>query len=177
MKMVHGIRMTFSLLVLLSASPLLAQAQELPSPSSDSPDGLDEAMMAPVIALARYMAQISGAVLPPVFVDDGLVILENFAPYVFIGKDAATIWDLGYRKHVERLKGLKCEFGKAHDFDRTGNRVYFVLPTTWRGLQPGSRFEEHGAWAFVLQKSSGQWRILAYGWGVNDETDWPMKTP
>jgi hypothetical protein len=165
----------FSLLVLLSAS--LLSAQGLPSPPSDSTNGPDEAMMAPVITLARYMAQVNGAVLPPVFVDDGLVILENFAPYIFNGKDAATRWDAGYRKHVEQLKELKCDFGKAHDFDRSGDRVYFVLPTTWRGLQPGARFEEHGAWAFVLQKSSGQWRIVAYGWGAKDETDWLIRTP
>jgi hypothetical protein len=175
MKIRRSIVMTFSLLVLLSA-PLLS-AQELPSPSSDSPDGPDKAMMAPVIALARYMSQGSDAGLPSVFVDDGLVILENFAPYIFNGKDAATRWDLGYRKHVERLQELKCEFGKAHDFERTGDRAYFVLPTTWRGVQPGSRFEEHGAWAFVLEKASGQWRIIAYGWGAKDETDWPMRTP
>jgi len=175
MKMARSIRMTLSPLLVLSAS--LVSAQELPSPSSDSSEGPDEAMMAPVMALARYMGQVGGAVLPPVFADDGLVILENFAPYIFNGKDAATRWDLGYRKHVGRLKELKCEFGKAHDFERTEDRVYFVLPTTWRGLQPGSRFEEHGAWAFVLRKSAGQWRILAYGWGAADETDWPMRTP
>ena len=175
MKVVFRTLLTLPLFVLMSAS--LLSTQELPSPSSDSHDGPDEAMMAPVMALARYMAQVRGAVLPPVFVEDGLVILENFAPYIFNGMDAAARWDLGYRKHVERLKDLKCEFGKAHDFERTGDRAYFVLPTTWRGLQPGSRFEEHGAWAFVLQRTSRQWRIMAYGWGATDETDRPMKTP
>jgi len=174
MKILRSIERACSLLVLFSA-PLLAQV--LPSPPSDSPDGPDEAMMAPVTALARYMGHANGAVLPPVFVDDGVVIVENFPPYIFSGKDAAAHWDAGYRKHIEPVKDLHCEFGKAHDFDRNGDRVYFVLPTTWRGIQPGGRFEEHGAWAFVLTKSSGQWRILAYGWGANDETDWPIKTP
>jgi len=35
----------------------------------------------------------------------------------------------------------------------------------------GSRFEEHGAWAFVLTRSPGKWRIIAYGWGTTDETE------
>lgn len=173
MKIARGVRRALSLFALLSGSLLFAQV--LPSPPSDSSDGPDEAMMAPVTALARYMGHVNGSVLPPVFTDDGLVIVENFAPYIFDGKDAAAHWDAGYRKHVERLKDLQCEFGKAHDFDRNADRVYFVLPTTWRGIQPESRFEEHGAWAFVLAKSSGQWRILAYGWGANDETDWPRR--
>jgi hypothetical protein len=175
MKIVCGLRHVFFLLVLLSG--FLLSAQVLPSPPSDSPDGPNEAMMAPVTALTRYMAHVDGAVLPTVFADDGLVIVENFPPYIFNGKDAAAHWEAGYRKHVAQLTELKCDFGKAHDLDRNGDRVYFVLPTTWRGVQSGSRFEEHGAWAFVLTKSSGQWRIIAYGWGAYDETDWQMKTP
>ncbi len=175
MTIASGIGKMSSLLVLLSGSLLWAQL--LPSPPSDSPDGPDEAMMAPVTALARYMAHVDGAVLPPVFTDDGLVIVENFTPYNFNCKDSAEHWAAGYRKHVEHLRELKCDFGKAHDFDHNGDRVYFVLPATWRGLQPGSQFEEHGAWAFVLAKWSGQWRIIAYGWGASDETDWPIKTP
>jgi hypothetical protein len=111
MKTTGLIRKSFSVLVLLSASHLLAQ--ELPTPPSDSRDGPTEDMMAPVKALVRYMAHVDGAVLPTVFADDGLVIVENFPPYIFNGKDAAAHWDAGYRKHVGRLKDLKCDFGTA----------------------------------------------------------------
>jgi hypothetical protein len=175
MKIAWDVRRVFFLLALLSGS--LLSAQELPTPPSDSPDGPTEDMMAPVKVLVRYMARVDGAVLPPVFADDGLVIVDNFPPYIFNGKDAAAHWDAGYRKHAGRLHDLKCDFGSAHDFDRSGDRVYFVLPTTWRGFSPGWRFEEHGAWSFVLEKSSGQWRIIAYGWGVTDEIAWATKTP
>jgi len=123
---VRGIQGALSLLALLSAP--IVSAQVLPSPPSDSPDAPDEAMMAPITALARYMARVDGVVFPPVFLDDGLVIVENFPPYIFNGKDAAVRWDAGYRKHVERLKDLQCDFGKAHDFDRSGDRVHFCAP-------------------------------------------------
>jgi hypothetical protein len=78
----------------------LLSARLLPLPPSDSPDGPDETMMAPVTALARHMAHPDGAVFPPVFADDGLVIVENFPPYIFNGKDAAEHCAAGYRKHV-----------------------------------------------------------------------------
>jgi hypothetical protein len=65
MKIACGLQPTFFLLALLSGS--LLSAQVLPSPPSDSPDGPDEAMMAPVTALARYMGHVDGAVLPPIF--------------------------------------------------------------------------------------------------------------
>jgi len=130
--------------------------------------------MAPVTALASYLAHVAGAVLPPVFVDEP-VIVEDFAPYVFTGKEAATQWDVGFRQHAIPLKDLKFRFAPAHDFERMGDRAFFVLPTTWRGVYKDRRFEEHGAWSFVLKNTAGQWRILAYGWGATDLQDWPMK--
>jgi hypothetical protein len=128
-------------------------------------------MIAPVTALANYMAHVDTAPRSSVLVDVGLVIVENFAPYIFRGKDAAARWDAGFRQHVAdgKLQDLTVTFGTAHDFDRTGDRVYFVLPTIWRGIDRGKRFEEFGAWAFVLVKASGQWRIIAYAWGVTEE--------
>jgi hypothetical protein len=165
---------TFCFLVPLSASIVAGQTQ--PLQSSNHPYIPDDEMMAPVIALATYMAHVEGATMPSVFADHGLVIVEDFAPYVFDGKDAAALWNAGFRHHAGFLSDLNFTFGPAHDFDRTGDRIYFVLPTTWRGVYRNTRqFEEHGAWSFVLEKSSGRWRIIAYGWGATDRRDWQMK--
>jgi hypothetical protein len=176
MKVVHYIRGTHSILLLLSASLLGAQA---PSPqASGNSGGPDAAMMAPVTALAIYMAHVEGAVLPPVFVEDGLVIVEDFAPFIFSGKEAAAKWDAGFRHHAVRLKDLRFSFSfsSANAFERSGDRVYFVLPITWRGIYKDRRFEEHSAWSFVLKNTTGQWRILGYGWGATDLKDWPAET-
>lgn len=174
MKVVHYIRGTHSILLLLSASLLGAQA---PSPqASGNSGGPDAAMMAPVTALASYMAHVEGAVLPPVFVEDGLVIVEDFAPFIFSGKEAAAQWDAGFRHHAVPLKDLRFSFGPANAFEHSADRVYFVLPTTWRGIYKHRRFEEHGGWSFVLKNTAGQWRILAYGWGATDLKDWPAGT-
>jgi hypothetical protein len=163
-----------SLLVPLSASLLAAQTQ--PVQSNNAARLPDKEMMAPVNALARYMTDVEGATLPSVFADSGVVIVEDFAPYIFRGQDAATRWNVGFRRHAGFLRDLTFTFGTAHDFDRTGDRIYFVLPTTWRGVYRNTRqFEEHGAWSFVLENSSGQWRIIAYGWGATDRRDWPAK--
>ena len=167
------IRGTLSMLLLSSAS--LLRAQTTSSQPTRSTDGPDATIMAPVTALASYMARVEGHVLPPVFVDDGLVIVEDFAPYVFNGKDAAAQWDAGFRHHAVPLRDLKFSFSPAHDFERTGDRVFLVLPTTWRGFYKDRGFEEHGAWSFVLKNAAGQWRILAYGWGATDLQDWPAK--
>jgi hypothetical protein len=173
MKFMARIGRTCSTVLVLSASLVAQPPPPQPSGSVDHPDAT---MMAPVTALASYMAHVEGAVLPPVFVDDGLVIIEDFAPYIFSGKNAAELWDAGFRHHAIPLKNLEFSFGPAHAFERSGDRVYFVLPTTWRGVYKDRQFEEHGAWSFVLTNTSGRWLILAYGWGATDLRDWQAKT-
>jgi hypothetical protein len=64
------------------------------------------------------------------------------------------------------LSELSARFDAAHDFSASGNRIYFSLPTTWTGRTHGRRFEENGAWAFVLDRRGAAWRIIGYGWAV-----------
>lgn len=174
MKALRPVQMIECVFLMLLASLLGTRAQS--QQASERSKGPDAAMMIPVAALAKYMAHVDGAVLPAVFADEGPVIVEDFEPFIFRGKDAAAQWDTGYRQHAVPLKDLEVKFGPANAFERTGDRVYFVLPTTWRGIYKDRRFEEHGAWSFVLTNSGGQWRILAYGWGATDLKDWPAKT-
>jgi hypothetical protein len=119
-------------------------------------------MMAPVRAVARFMATLDDAHLEGVFADD-VTIVENFAPYIF--RDPAR-WREGFRAHAASLSGLQSSFGTAQDFSRDGERAYFVLPTTWNGLSKGRTFEEEGGWAFVLAGRNDLWTIAAYAWAV-----------
>ena len=135
------------------------------------------AMMAPVRELAAFMSRLPQGAPAGVFARHGVCIVENFAPFLFCGAPAAARWEQGFRAHAADLGELVATFGAAHDFTQTGDRAYFSLPTTWTGLDAGKRFEEHGAWAFVLQRTGTayavRWRILSYGWGVTAYTESP----
>lgn len=136
------------------------------------------AMMAPVTQLATFMSRLPPGEHATAFAKRGVCIVENFAPFVFCGANAVARWEAGFRAHVSDLTELAAAFGAAHDFNTSGNRAYFSLPTTWTGLASGKHFEERGAWAFVLQKTRGgaqdaEWRILGYGWGVTAYTESP----
>jgi hypothetical protein len=126
------------------------------------------AMMQPVHDLVAFMSSLRRGEQPMVFAKRGLCIVENFAPYLFCGLQAAANWSAGFRAHAaaDQLSELAATFGEAHDFNRSGKRVYFSLPTTWTGITAGKHFEEHGAWSFVLEQEVSQWRIVGYGWGV-----------
>jgi hypothetical protein len=133
-------------------------AQEQPS----------SAMMEPVRALAVFMSTLRPHEHASMLATQGLCIVENFAPFLFCGPGAAGAWEKGFRAHAaeEDLSELAAHFAEAHDFSTAGDRAYFSLPTTWTGFTHGRSFEEHGAWAFVVQRHGTSWRIIGYGWAV-----------
>jgi hypothetical protein len=124
-------------------------------------------MMVPIDGIVEFMTRLPTDRHPDVFVDHDLAIVENFPPFLFRGATAAARWEQGFRRHAaeDDYTELAVKFGPARDFSVSGDRAYFCLPTTWTGLTHGRPFEEHGAWAFVVQRGSNGWRILAYGWG------------
>jgi hypothetical protein len=157
MRAMRHIRGTHSMLLLLSAS--LLGAQTTSPQATGSAGGPDATIMAPVTALASYMARVEGNVLPPVFVDDGLVIVEDFAPYIFSGKDAAAQWDAGFRHHAVPLRDLKLRLAqpmllnalvtgsisysqpRGVAYTRTGDLRSTVLgPLCWRTRQGNGGF-------------------------------------
>jgi len=133
------------------------------------------AMMEPVQGLVTFMSTLRRGEQPTVFARRGPCIVENFAPFIFCGLEATANWSAGFRAHAAEggLKNLAATFGEAHDFKRSGKRVYFSLPTTWTGMTRGKRFEEHGAWSFVLVQEDVGWRIEGYGWGVTAYSETP----
>lgn len=133
----------------------------------------EAAMMETVRALAAFMSELPAHRHPTMLAGRGLCIVENFAPFLFCGANAASAWEAGFRAHSaeEGLSGLSARFEPAHDFTLAGERAYFSLPTIWTGFTHGRAFEEHGAWAFVLERQGPVWRIVGYGWGVTAYTE------
>ena len=125
-------------------------------------------MITPVEGLARFMATGEVAGLMDAFVAEGLVIIENFATFLFEGPGAFARWRDGFRLHTEAggLTNLQHRFGEAQDFALADGTAYFVLPTTWTGKSHGRAFSEDGGWAFVLIHDQGRWRIRSYAWAV-----------
>jgi hypothetical protein len=129
--------------------------------------GFDAGMMRPVHRLTRFMATLDAMQLTDLFVAEPIII-ENFKPYVFRGRNGLSVWQEGFRKHAAdgSLSELQARFGAPQDFSASGNTVYFVLPTAWTGKSAGRPFEEEGGWAFVLVRRVSEWRVKSYAWAV-----------
>lgn len=125
----------------------------------------DPAMMAPIECLARFIATGEQDCLSA-FADEGVVVLENFAPHLFCGPGAVGQWAQAMRVHVSDLSGLAYRFGPACDFRVEDDRAFFSLPTHWSGTSNGRRFQEDGGWAFLLVRQGGEWRVQSYSWAV-----------
>ena len=134
--------------------------------------GPNAEMMAPIEAVRRFMSSGDETGLAQAFVSDGVVILENFPPFLFTGVQAVAQWKEGFSSHARRhgLTELESEFGEAQDFTLDGGSAFFTLPTRWRGLSHGRPFEESGGWAFVLARADGGWRIRSYAWAVTSKS-------
>ena len=127
-------------------------------------DQPDAQMMAAVERVAGFIG--GGALAPDTFADGDVTIIENFAPFVFEGPGAVEAWAREMGSHLIGLQSLRHSFGPAIDFGQDGDRAYFSLPTTWRGVARGTAFTETGGWAFVLVKQGAEWRVRNYGWAV-----------
>jgi len=153
--------------------PALLLAAGVAAAAQDMPTAPGAAMMAPVDGIVAFMTRLPADRHPDVFAAHNLSIVENFPPYLFRGATAAADWERGFRKHAsdDDYTQLAVTFGPARDFSVAGNRAYFCLPTTWTGLTHGRPFEEHGAWAFVLERGLHGWRIIGYGWGETSHAE------
>jgi len=138
------------------------------SAASEKPDA---DMMAVAKRVAEFIATGAGTLPAGIFAQRDVTIVENFPPFVFEGPGAVEAWSKQLRAHLEGITALRHSFGDAFDCSRSGDEVYFSLPTTWRGLNRGKPFAESGGWAFVLTREDGVWRVLAYGWAVIESTD------
>ncbi|MEO6338544.1 MAG: hypothetical protein ABIO39_00780 [Caulobacteraceae bacterium] len=127
----------------------------------------DAAMMAPVQRVVRFMRTLDVDGLADAFTPYPAIV-ENFAPYLFRGEDAVERWKAAFVARVRALDlaNLAASFGHAQDFSRSGDRVFFSLPTVWTGTAGGTAFRETGGWAFVLDGADGAWRIRSYAWAV-----------
>jgi len=127
----------------------------------------DAAMMVGPESIARFIGTGDAAALAGVFADD-VIIIENFAPYVFAGPQSVALWLQGMRAHLEGTSGLEHTFSGACDYGRVGDSAFFTLPTGWKGLAGGRRFHEHGGWLFVLVQNGAQWKVRSYAWAVTE---------
>lgn len=94
-------------------------------------------------------------------------IIDEFPPHVWHSATACAVWWKGlkdYNKKVGITDG-NATLGEAWSVDVTGDRAYYVAPTTYTYKQNGKPMnEDHAVFTVALRKAAGGWKITGWSW-------------
>jgi ketosteroid isomerase-like protein len=95
-----------------------------------------------------------------------IVIIDEFAPHIWSGRDAAHQWAADYDNH-SKATGITesiVKYGAPLVTNVETDVAYVVIPTTYVYKEKGTPITEQGKMAFVLRKESSGWKIAAWTW-------------
>jgi ketosteroid isomerase-like protein len=138
-------------LVLCASPAVFASQDDVTAPLRQFIDGFNTGDVQS--AFAQYA---SGAV----------TIVDEFAPHIWTGPDAAHQWADAYDKHA-RATGVtdgKVTYGKATRTEVDGNVAYVIMPTVYVYKERGKPLREEGQMTVVLNHEAGGWKIRSWTW-------------
>lgn len=135
--------------------------------------GVDPAVAAPAKALASALSELQP--FPADLFTSTAIVVDEFPPFTWQGKDAAKTWYEGYLA-LAKGSGMSNIVVTVSDPDRNttlaANRAYVTFPTTIKYTMKGKREEERGRWTLVLEKQGDKWRIASHSWDrIYDSTN------
>ena len=95
---------------------------------------------------------------------DDAVIIDEFAPFVWVGAGTAQRWVADYSRDAEArgISGGRVDYGPAVQAVSDGDSAYIVLPTIYSFNQGGRRMAGRGHMTFVMRRDGSDWKIA--GW-------------
>ena len=93
-------------------------------------------------------------------------IIDEFAPFHWIGPEAAHAWADGYDKHT-KASGVtdgNVQYGSATRTEIEGDAAYVIVPCTYLYKENGKSMTEKGQMTFVLSSQDGAWKISSWTW-------------
>jgi ketosteroid isomerase-like protein len=107
--------------------------------------------------------------------EDNAVIVDEFAPHVWVGAGAAQRWLDDYAKDSKAngVSGGRVDYGKAIQANSDGSTSYVVLPTTYHFTKQGKKMIAPGSMTFVVKRAGEGWKIAS--WTYSGATAAPEK--
>ena len=95
---------------------------------------------------------------------DGALIIDEFAPYVWGGSNSAQRWAGDYAKDAETrgITGGRMDYAPPIQASSDGASAYVVLPTTYRFIQNGNKMVAKGSMTFVMTHRGPDWKITSW---------------
>lgn len=95
---------------------------------------------------------------------DGALIVDEFAPYVWTGSGSPQRWAGDYERDAAArgISGGRVDHGPAIRAESAGDSAYVVLPTVYRFVQHGTRMAARGTMTFVMRHVGANWMIASW---------------
>lgn len=92
---------------------------------------------------------------------DGAIIIDEFAPFIWGGPGSAQRWVDGYVAYTQTTgdTGGRIDYGKPLQANSDGQSAYVVLPATYRFNRKGTKMAGVGSMTFVMRRDGAGWKI------------------
>lgn len=95
-----------------------------------------------------------------------ITIIDEFAPHIWTGPDAAHQWADAYEKHAQTtgVADGKVTYSKPTRTEVDGDVAYVIMPTVYVYNEHGKPMREEGQMTVVLNHEAGGWKIRSWTW-------------
>jgi hypothetical protein len=95
-----------------------------------------------------------------------ITIVDEFAPHIWTGPNAAHDWADAYDKHAQAtgVTDGKVTYSKPTRIVEDADVAYVVMPTLYLYNEHGKPLKEEGQVTAVLNRESGAWKIRGWTW-------------
>lgn len=96
--------------------------------------------------------------------DDDTLIVDEFAPHLWIGSGSAQRWLQAYSVDAKGkgITGGRVDYGKPLQATSDGTTAYIVMPTIYRFIQNGTKMAEPSNMTFVMKHGHAGWKITSW---------------
>ena len=100
------------------------------------------------------------------FATGDITIVDEFAPYRWVGPHAAQDWAADYDKHAQAtgVSDGTVKYGAPTRTEIEGDAAYVIVPTKYLYKERGKLLAEDGQMTFVLHAEAGGWKISSWTW-------------
>ena len=95
-----------------------------------------------------------------------ITIIDEFAPHLWTGPNAAHEWADAYDKHAQAsgVTDGKVTYSKPTRTEIEGDVAYVVMPTVYLYKEHDKPLREEGQMTVVLNRQSDAWKIRSWTW-------------
>jgi ketosteroid isomerase-like protein len=138
-------------IALIVPAAMAATASDVTAPIHQFIDGFNKGDVQ-----SAYAAYASG----------DIIIVDEFAPHLWIGPHAPQDWAADYDKHAQAI-GISdgsVKYGPPTRTEVEADVAYVVIPTVYNYKEHGKAMTENGQMTFVLRMEKDAWKITAWTW-------------